>query len=240
MKIFPAIDIKNEHCVILKPNQYHDATIYSHSPRKVAKEWESQGAESIHVVDVDGALVGHTVNEETIKKLVENVKIPVEVGGGIRSIQAIEKILNLGVERAVIGTKAVGNPGFIKDAIQLFGAEHIVVSIDAKNGMVAVEGWEKISNYNAVSLAIEMRDLGVKTIHYSDITRNGLQMGPNIEHIKEMVQATGLSIIAKGGMDSLKDIEMVKDIQVYGAILDRPLYEGKMTLTEAIAFVKDN
>lgn len=234
MNIFPAVNIKNGHCVKLKPEQYHDAEIYSHSPWSVARGWEEEGASLLHVTDVDGALVGHTANESTIREIVESVSIPVEVGGGIRSIQAIEKILNLGVSRVVIGTKAVGNPGFIKDAIGFFGENRIVVAIDARHGMVAVEGWEKISTYNAVSLAIEMRDLGIRTIQYMDIARDGLMAGPNIEHISEMVKATGLNVIVSGGIYTLKDLELVQQIGVHGAIIDRALYEKKIELKEAI------
>lgn len=234
MKVFPAINIKNGHCVKLWPCQYYDAELLSYSPGKVAREWEEQGASMLHVVDVDGALAGHIVNGEAIKKLIKEVTIPVEVGGGIRSIKEMEMMLHLGASKVVIGTKAVGNPGFIRDVLQLFGAEQVVVAIDAKNGMVVVEGWEKVSHYNAVALAIKMRDLGVQTITYSDITRDGLQLGPNLEHIKEMVKATNLNIILSGGITSLKDLEMVFQIPVYGSIIDRALYEKRINLKEAI------
>ncbi|SFR96159.1 1-(5-phosphoribosyl)-5-[(5-phosphoribosylamino)methylideneamino] imidazole-4-carboxamide isomerase [Anaeromicropila populeti] len=234
MKIIPSINIKNGHCVRLVPSQYQCSDIISHSPKKVAKMWQEKGASFLHVVDVDGALSGHVVNDETIKSLIENLSIPFEVGGGIRSMKAIESILNLGVKRAVIGTKAVGNPTFIREAISNFGAEKIVVSIDAINGMVAMEGWEKVSNYNAVAMAKEMIELGVRNIEYTDILRADLKLGPNVEHIQEMIKSTGLDIIVAGGIHTLKDLEQVVNSRAYGVILESPLYDNRIDLTTAI------
>lgn len=234
MKLYPAIDIKNGQCVRLRQGQFQDVEIYSNSPVKIAKQWEQQGASYIHIVDLDGALAGHSVNEEAISEITEKVKVPIQVGGGIRTIKDIENKLNLGVSRVIIGTKAVENPAFIKEAINAFGADRIVIGIDAKNGMVAIEGWEKVSNYNAVSLGIQMRDLGVKTIVYTDISKDGMLQGPNVEHTKEMVDATGLDIIASGGISSLKDLEMVNEIKVHGAIIGKALYENRIELKNAI------
>lgn len=234
MKLYPAIDIKNGQCVRLRQGQFQDVEIYSNSPVKIAKQWEQQGASYIHIVDLDGALAGHSVNEEAISEITEKVKVPIQVGGGIRAIKDIENKLNLGVSRVIIGTKAVENPAFIKEAINAFGADRIVIGIDAKNGMVAIEGWEKVSNYNAVSLGIQMRDLGVKTIVYTDISKDGMLQGPNVEHTKEMVDATGLDIIASGGISSLKDLEMVNEIKVHGAIIGKALYENRIELKNAI------
>lgn len=234
MILYPAIDIKNGQCVRLRQGQFHDVEIYSNTPVKIANLWEEQGAEYIHIVDLDGALVGHSVNDEVIKEIVESVKVNVQVGGGIRSIKDIDHKLSLGISRVIIGTKAVENPAFVKEAIHAFGADAIVIGIDAKAGMVAIEGWEKVSNYNAVSLGIQMRDLGVKNIVYTDISRDGMLQGPNIVHTKEMVDATGLNIIASGGMSSLKDLEMLKDVNVSGAIIGKALYEHRIDLEEAI------
>lgn len=234
MKLFPAIDIKNGQCVRLKQGQFNDILVYSNTPLKIAKQWESCGASFIHIVDLDGALVGHSVNDEVIRTIVKEVKIPVQVGGGIRTVKDIENKLELGVSRVIIGTKAVENPAFIKEAINSFGADKIVVGIDAKNGMVAIEGWEKVSNYNAVSLAIAMKEAGVQTVVYTDIAKDGMLMGPNIEHTREMVQATGLDIIASGGMSSMKDLERLEEIPVYGAIIGKALYENRIDLRKAI------
>ncbi len=235
MILYPAIDIKNGQCVRLRQGQFQHIEVYSNSPARIARLWESQGAEYIHIVDLDGALLGHSVNDEAIREIVENVDVKIQVGGGIRSIKDIDHKLSLGINRVIIGTKAVENPAFVKEAIHNFGSEAIVVGIDAKSGMVAIEGWEKVSNYNAVSLAIHMRELGVTNIVYTDIARDGMLQGPNILHTKEMVEATGLNIIASGGMSSLKDLERLKEINVSGAIIGKALYENRIDLTEAIA-----
>jgi len=234
MKLFPAIDIKNGQCVRLRQGQFQDVLIYSNSPLKIAKQWEAQGASFIHIVDLDGALVGHSVNDEVIKAIVAQVKIPIQVGGGIRTIKDIENKLSLGIERVIIGTRAVENPAFVKEAIATFGADKIVVGIDAKNGMVAIEGWEKVSDYFAISLALTMKEAGVKTIIYTDIAKDGMLQGPNIPYTKEMMQATGLNIIASGGMSSMKDLEMLQEIDVYGAVIGKALYENRIDLKTAI------
>lgn len=235
MILFPAIDIKNGQCVRLRQGSFQDVLVYSDIPLKIAKQWEAAGASFIHIVDLDGALAGHSVNDETIKTIVNEVKIPVQVGGGIRTIKDIENKLILGIERVIIGTKAVKDPAFIKEAINAFGPERIVIGIDAKDGMVAIEGWEKVSNFQAVSLALEMKKIGVKSIVYTDISKDGMLQGPNIAHTKEMVLSTGLDIIASGGVSSLKDLEMLEEINVYGAIMGKALYENKIDLKTAVS-----
>lgn len=234
MRLFPAIDIKNGQCVRLRQGSFQDVLVYSDIPLKMAKQWEACGASFIHIVDLDGALVGHSVNDEVIKEIVSEVNIPIQVGGGIRTINDIENKLNLGIERVIIGTKAVKDPAFIKEAIAVFGAKRIVIGIDAKDGMVAIEGWEKVSSYQAVNLALEMKKYGVKTIVYTDISKDGMLMGPNIIHTKEMVDATGLDIIASGGVSSLKDLEMLEEINVYGTIMGKALYENRIDLKKAV------
>lgn len=234
MQLYPAIDIKNGQCVRLRQGQFHDVEIYSQTPSKVAKQWETMGATYIHLVDLDGALAGRSVNEDTIKEIVNEVSVPIQVGGGIRTINDIESKLNLGVARVIIGTKAVENPAFIKEAISNFGADRIVIGIDAKDGMVAIEGWEKVSNYNAVTLGLQMKEIGVKTIIYTDISKDGMLQGPNIEHTRVMVDATGVDIIASGGISSLKDLEKLTDINVQGTIIGKALYEKRFDLKDAI------
>ena len=235
MRLYPAIDIKNGQCVRLRQGQFQDVEVYSYEPAQIAAQWEGLGASYIHLVDLDGALVGHGVNDEVIKEISQTVNIPIQVGGGIRSIQDIEHKLNLGVSRVIIGTKAVESPQFIREIISNFGADKIVIGIDAKNGMVAIEGWEKVSNYNAVSLALEMKDMGVMNIVYTDISKDGMLMGPNIEHTKEMVEATGIHIIASGGVSSMKDLEALHEIHVSGAIIGKALYEKRIQLDQAVA-----
>lgn len=234
MKLFPAIDVKNGQCVRLKQGSFHDIMVYSNIPLSIAKQWEAYGASFIHIVDLDGALVGHTVNDEVIKEIVSNVNIPIQVGGGIRTIKDIDNKLSQGVKRVIIGTKAVRDPGFIKEAVQTFGADKIVIGIDAKDGMVAIEGWEMVSDSHAVTLALEMKKIGVKTIVYTDISKDGMLQGPNISHTKQMVMETGLNIIASGGISSLKDLEMLEEIDVYGAIIGKALYENRIDLKKAV------
>lgn len=240
MRIFPAIDIKDGKCVRLSQGRFDNVLIYSDTPMNIAKLWEAQGASFIHIVDLDGALVGYSVNDEVIKKIVSEVNIPVQVGGGIRTIKDIEHKLSLGVDRVIIGTKAVSDPAFIKEALQSFGADRIVIGIDAKDGLVAIEGWETISNYNAVSLALEMKKLGVKTIVYTDISKDGMLQGPNITHTHEMAKATGVNIIASGGISSLKDLELLQEVNIYGAIIGKALYENKINLEKAIKMFETN
>ncbi|MDD3174025.1 MAG: 1-(5-phosphoribosyl)-5-[(5-phosphoribosylamino)methylideneamino]imidazole-4-carboxamide isomerase [Herbinix sp.] len=240
MKLFPAIDIRNGQCVRLRQGRFQDVLVYSEVPLKIAKQWEAAGASFIHIVDLDGALVGHSVNDDVIKEIVSEVKIPIQVGGGIRTIKDIENKLNLGLERVIIGTKAVKDPAFIKEAITTFGSRRIVIGIDAKDGMVAIEGWEKVSNYQAVNLALEMKTFGVKTIVYTDISKDGMLQGPNIAHTKEMAQATGLDIIASGGVTSLKDLEMLDEVNVYGAIIGKALYENRIDLHKAVNLFEKN
>lgn len=234
MKLFPAIDIKNGQCVRLRQGNFRDMLVYSDLPYKIARQWESMGASYIHVVDLDGALAGRSVNEEAIREIVRNVSIPIQLGGGIRSIKDIENMLNLGVSRVIIGTKAVSDPGFMKEIISLFGPEHVIAGIDAKDGIVAVEGWERLSRYNAVNLALEMKKMGVETIVYTDISKDGMLQGPNIQYTAELVEATGLNVIASGGISSLKDLEMLRDCGVYGAIIGKALYENRIDLKQAI------
>ena len=239
MRLYPAIDIKNGQCVRLRQGQFAEAAIYSDKPVKVAKGFEEAGAEYIHLVDLDGALAGYSVNEEAIREIVGNVTVPVQVGGGIRTIQDIEQKLALGVARVIIGTIAVEEPKFVKEAIGYFGADRIVVGLDAKNGMVAIKGWEKISSCNAVSFAVEMKEAGVKTIVYTDITKDGMLQGPNLEHTIEMVRLTNLNIIASGGVSSLADLESLSRTGVEGVIVGKALYEKKFELKDAVRKYKD-
>lgn len=240
MRLYPAIDIKNGQCVRLRQGQFQDVEVYSFEPVQVAVKWEKLGASFIHLVDLDGALAGRGVNDEVIKEITKTVKVPIQVGGGIRTTQDIEHKLNLGVSRVIIGTKAVESPQFVKETIANFGADKIVIGIDAKKGMVAIEGWEKVSNYNAVSLALEMKEMGVLNIVYTDISKDGMLMGPNVEHTKEMVEATGLNIIASGGVSCMKDLEALNEIHVSGAIIGKALYEKKIQLDQAVALFEKN
>jgi phosphoribosylformimino-5-aminoimidazole carboxamide ribotide isomerase len=235
MKLYPAINLKNGHCVMLRQGQFHDAEVYSHLPSKVAKNFETLGASFIHVVDLDGALAGRAINADVIREIVDAVSIPVQVGGGIRTIKDIENMMNLGVKKVVIGTAAANNPAFVKDAINTFGEDRIVVSIDTKNGMVAIEGWEKISTYHALSLAVEMKKIGIKTIIYSDIIRDIQLQSPLMDNIKDIVSISELNIIISGGITSMKDLERFSAIKgIYGVIVGKAIYENKINIKRAI------
>lgn len=234
MRLYPAIDIKDGKAVRLKKGEFNEVTVYSENPYEIALKFKEAGAHFIHCVDLDGALAGRSVNADAIRKIVESVDIPVELGGGIRSIENIREVLDLGVYRAILGTKAVEDPDFVKEAIDEFGSDRIVVGIDAKDGKVAIKGWESLSEYTAVELALKMKDLGVKTIIYTDISRDGMLTGPNVEQTKKLSDETGLDIIASGGMSRMKDLEDVSNAKIHGAIIGKAYYEKKIDLVEAV------
>ncbi len=234
MRIYPAIDIKDGKCVRLYKGRFDDVTVYGDSPADMAKKWEAQGGEYIHVVDLDGALKGHGVNADKIREICESVSVPVQTGGGIRTTEDIEAKLACGISRVIIGTKAVSDSEFVKRAADKYG-DKIVIGIDAKDGMVAVEGWEKTSDFTAVEFAKKMVALGVKTIVYTDIATDGTLSGPNVAAMREMAAAVNADIIASGGIGSLDDILSLKDTGVEGVIVGKALYEGKIDLTKAVA-----
>lgn len=241
MQIYPAIDIKNGQCVRLKQGMFHDVEVYSHTPAKVAAMWEQQGAGFIHLVDLDGAMVGHVVNEDVIRDIVSAVTVPTQLGGGMRTMKDIETVLNYGVTRVIIGTKAVQDPIFVKEAVHNFGSDRIVVGVDAKNGLVAIEGWAKVSSLHAVNLCLKMKEYGIKTIAYTDITKDGMLQGPNIEYTKELSDVTGMEVIASGGVSGMKDLERLYYAGIRGAIIGKALYENRLNLKTAIElYEKEN
>ncbi len=235
MKLYPAIDIKNGQCVRLRQGVFEDTTVYANEPYQVAKEFEADGAKFLHIVDLDGALKGTGANVAALKKIVENVTIPVEIGGGIRTMEDIEHRLGLGVTRVILGTVAVEKPDFVKEAVERFGADKIVVGIDAKDGMVAIKGWETVSNVDAVTLALSMKEMGVKTIIYTDISKDGMLCGPNFAQTARLVEATGMDIVASGGVSCMEDLLELEKINVEGAILGKAIYEKRVDLKEAAA-----
>lgn len=237
MRIYPAIDIKDGQCVRLFKGQFSDVTVYGDSPAEMAKKWEAQGGEYIHVVDLDGALKGHGVNAEKIKEICRSVNVPVQTGGGIRTMEDIAAKLECGISRVIIGTKAVADSEFVKRAVQKYG-DKIVIGIDAKDGMVAVEGWEKTSDFTAVEFAKKMVSIGVKTIVYTDIATDGTLAGPNVSAMAEMAKAVNADIIASGGVGSLEHIKSLVPTGVEGVIVGKALYTEKVNLAEAIKAVK--
>lgn len=233
MQIYPAIDLKNGQCVRLKQGRFDDVTSYGDDPVQRAKIWEEAGATYIHVVDLDGARTGNSYNLEAIKKIVAAVNVPVQTGGGIRSMRDIEQRIDAGVSCVIIGTAAVNNPELVKEAVRVYG-DKIAVGIDASKGMVATDGWEKISDVPAIELCKKMAEIGVKTVVYTDISKDGMMSGPNIESTKELVEQSGIDIIASGGVSTMSDLEGVESINAQGVIIGKALYQGALDLKEII------
>lgn len=234
MQLYPAIDMKNGQCVRLRQGAFKDITIYSYAPEKVAAHWQEKGASFLHLVDLDGALAGYSVNEEVIRRIADTVSIPIEIGGGIRSKEAVERMLDLGVRRVIIGTKAAEHPEFLRDMVRTFGEEAIVAGVDAKDGMVAVEGWEKVSSLTASDLCLTMKEYGVRHIVYTDISRDGMLSGPNVEATRKLTEETGLDIIASGGVSCMEDLKCLHEAGIRGAIIGKALYENRIDLAEAV------
>lgn len=237
MRIYPAIDIKDGQCVRLLRGSFDNVTVYGNDPAEMAKKWQAEGGEFIHVVDLDGALKGHGVNAEAIKKICESVSVPVQTGGGIRTMEDIEAKLACGINRVIIGTKAVSDSEFVRRAVEKYG-DKIVIGIDAKDGMVAIEGWEKTSEWKAVDFAKKMEEIGVRTIVYTDIATDGTLQGPNVQAMKEMADSVDVDIIASGGVGSIEHIKALLPTGVEGVIVGRALYTESVDLKEAIEVAK--
>jgi phosphoribosylformimino-5-aminoimidazole carboxamide ribotide isomerase len=234
MLIIPAIDIKQGKCVRLQQGNMDLETKYSDNPLEMALKWEALGAELIHIVDLDGAFKKQVVNNKIIKNIVENIDAPIQVGGGIRNIDTVKMYLDSGVKRVIIGSVALYNPDFVIEICEKY-PDKIVVGIDAKDGMVAVEGWSEVSDVSAQELAKKYESKGVAAIIFTDIRRDGMQTGPNIEATNELAQAINIPVIASGGVSSIEDIkELLKYKEIYGVITGRALYEEKLDLEEAI------
>lgn len=234
MIIYPAVDVKDGRCVRLVQGQFNDVTVYSDNPVEMALNFEKMGARYLHVVDLDGARLGEPQNIAVISEMAVKMGIPLQLGGGIRTIEMIEIILCKGIHRVILGTSAVRDPNLIKTAISSFGS-NLAVAIDARDGMVAIEGWAKTSEFTAVGFARKMEALGAKTIIYTDISRDGMLTGPNLKAMEEMTKAVGIEVIASGGVRNLEDIKNLKGIGVSGAIVGKALYTGDIDLREAIA-----
>jgi phosphoribosylformimino-5-aminoimidazole carboxamide ribotide isomerase len=237
MKIYPAIDVKDGRCVRLVQGKFNDVTVYSDNPVDMALKWESLGAEYLHVVDLDGARVGEPVNTAVISEMAVKLGIPVQLGGGIRSIERIEILLCKGIQRVILGTSAVNDQELVKRAVNTFD-NNLVIGIDAKDGFVAIEGWAKTSNFTAIGFAKKMEELGAKTIIYTDIDTDGMLSGPNLKAMEEMVKAVNIEIIASGGVSSIDDVKNLKEVGVSGAIIGKALYTGNIDLAEAIKIAK--
>lgn len=241
MIIYPAIDLKEGQCVRLVQGKAENKTVYSSDPGSMANSFQSQGAEWLHVVDLDGAFEGQPRNIEAIKQIAARINIPFQVGGGLRQKQDVEKVLEMGASRVIIGTRAVTSPAFIEELLAAFGPERIVLGLDARDGMVAIEGWVEKSSLRVLDFAKTMQKLGVKTAIYTDVSRDGLLQGPNLDAICQMAEQSGLQIIASGGVSTADNIVKLRKMESYGvtgAIIGKALYDGKITLKDALEAAK--
>ncbi len=240
MLIIPAIDLKDGRCVRLKQGDMNTATVFSDDPVAMARHWAAQGAKRLHIVDLNGAIAGRPKNEKVIREMIAAVgeAVPIQLGGGIRDLDAIESYIDAGVTYVVIGTAAVKNPGFLSDACYAFPG-HIIAGLDAKDGKVAVEGWSKMTGHDVLDLAKKYEDYGIEALIYTDIGRDGMMSGINIEATLKLAQQLKTPIIASGGLNSIEDVLAVcaklAPEGVIGAIAGRALYEGKIDLKEAQA-----
>jgi len=238
MEVIPAIDLKGGKCVRLYQGDYGQETVFSEEPVSVALQWQSLGAPRLHLVYLDGAARGELCHLSLISEIVRVVKIPVQVGGGIRQLETIEQLLETGVGRVILGTTAVENPGLVREAGNRFG-EAIIVGIDARDGYIATHGWQKKTNITAFELVQQMAALRVRRFIYTDITRDGTLTQPNFEAIAELISKTNLPIIASGGVTSISHLKRLFQLGVEGVIIGRALYTGDLRLEEALAVARE-
>ena len=238
MKIFPAIDLYNGCAVRLLKGDYNQMTIYSENPGEFAAAFEQKGAENLHLVDLEGAKSGATPNLNTIKNIVSQTNLYTELGGGIRSLSTIDKYLNIGVNRLILGTAAITEQGFVEAAIKEFGQDSIAVGIDIKEKKVAIKGWTEVTDITCDEFCKQMESIGVKTIICTDISQDGALKGTNRQLYKSLSENFGLDIMASGGVSTLDDIKALSDMNLYGAILGKALYTSAIDLEDAIKTVK--
>lgn len=238
MLLIPAIDLKEGRCVRLRQGRMDDATIFSDDPLSMAGKWVEQSGRRLHLVDLDGAIEGEPKNAEIIGSIAKQyTDVPIQVGGGIRNLKTIETYLDVGVTYAIIGTQAVKEPAFVAEACKAFPG-HIIVGLDAKDGMVATDGWEKVSEVSAIDLAKQFEDAGVSSIVFTDIGRDGMMKGVNVEATAALAEAISIPVVASGGVSSLDDVQKlceVADTGITGAIVGRAIYEGSIDLKQAQA-----
>lgn len=240
MIIIPAVDIRQGKCVRLRQGRADEETVFSNDPSAMAVRWAEMGAELIHVIDLDGAFDQRPKNRQAIKKIIDAIDAPIQVGGGIRDMETIREYMALGVGKVIIGTEAIKNPDLVKQAARDF-PDQVVVGIDARNGKVAIEGWTETTEVSAIDLAKKFVDCGVSAINFTDIHRDGMQAGPNIEQTQSLAEAISVPVVASGGVSTLADIENLLPLEavgVTGVITGKALYSGSLDLKAAIALTQ--
>ncbi len=241
MEVIPAIDLRDGRCVRLVQGEKGSETVYSDEPVEMASRWEALGAPRLHVVDLDGAFTGSPQNLDVIQEIVQAVKIPVQLGGGIRSMDMVHKVLDLGIDRVILGTAAIFTPELVSKCSEEFG-EHIIVGIDGRDGLVAIEGWESTVEMTVELLAQRIAKVGIKRVIFTDTRRDGTLRGPNLEATKKLAQSSGLKVIASGGVSNLEDLRAVKSLKPFGVegiIMGKALYSGAISLKEALQVMED-
>ena len=236
MLIIPAVDIKNGKCVRLLQGRMDDETVYSDDPHAMASKWTRLGAQLIHVIDLDGAFAKAPQNTKSIRQILESVNVPIQLGGGIRNEETVHMYLEMGVKRVIIGTGAIKKPEFVKTVCKTYPGQ-IVVGIDARNGKVAIDGWTQTTPIEAMELAKEFEDCGVAAINFTDIHRDGMQTGPNLDATLQLAEAVSIPVVASGGVSSIEDIKNLLPLEtagVTGVIIGKALYSGKLDLKAAL------
>lgn len=238
MKIFPAIDLFDKKAVRLYKGDYNNMTVYSENPLEVAKKFQKCGAGNIHIVDLEGAKQGNTPNIDVVSEIVNNTNMFLEIGGGIRNIDTVEKYINIGVSRVIIGTAAIEDPGFLTDAVKRYG-EKIAVGADVKDGLIAIKGWTEKSTVTLRQFLSDMQNIGVGTVICTDISKDGAMSGTNLSLYSELLKEFSLNITASGGVSDIEDIKKLADMNIYGAIIGKAYYTGAIDLKEALEVAND-
>ena len=237
MILFPAIDIKDDKCVRLTQGKFDQINVYSGDPVEMAKKWQDMGAEYLHVVDLDGAKNEGFQNRKSIEKIVKSINIPMQTGGGIRNEERIKNLLEIGVERVIVGTMAIEQQEILTELAKIY-KEHLAVSIDALNGKVATRGWQNVGNVDSIEICKFLESIGIKTLIYTDISKDGMLLGPNFSVYEELSRKTGINIIASGGVTTHEDIRQLDNLNMYGAIIGKALYDNRLDFKQALNIIK--
>jgi phosphoribosylformimino-5-aminoimidazole carboxamide ribotide isomerase len=239
MLILPAIDLRGGRCVRLKQGDYSRETVFGDDPLQIAERWVAQGCKMLHLVDLDGAKAGHPVNRDAVTRIVTKVKVPCQLGGGVRTDSDLEEVFSWGVQRVIIGTRALQEPDWLREVIERY-PNRIVLGLDAREGKVATHGWLETSDSSAIAVAQQFEDTPLAGIVYTDISRDGMLNGPNVEALDEMARWVKIPVIASGGITTLKDITRLLEHDLAGAIIGRALYEGQLDLRDVLALVRSH